>query len=316
MPLDDVSEQAIKIGQDRAREALDRRASVVRQRQAVLREYPKAMQFRIEQVTEFPAPAAPVILQTAGVLVAEGDSWFDYPLHDVLKELEDGYGYDVESVARRGDPIEEMAYGAGQIDELIRRIEKLQARGTEPKAILLSGGGNDVAGEEFGMLLNHVSSAIAGLNQAIVTGLIEERIRTAYITILSAVTQVCEDKLKRKVPILIHGYDFPVPDGRGFLGGWWFLPGPWLEPGFRKKGFDDLTRSMQLAEDLMEQFNRMLAAVAGLTTYQQHVHFVDLRGTLSRGTDYKDWWANELHPTEKGFTEVAKRFVNVLGNLP
>src|SRR6185295_6135128 len=31
--------------------------------------------------------------RTAGVLVAEGDSWFDYPLHDVLKDLEDDHAY-------------------------------------------------------------------------------------------------------------------------------------------------------------------------------------------------------------------------------
>ena len=48
---------------------------------------------------------------TAGVLVAEGDSWFDYPFNDVLSLLEDNHGYDVESVAHKGDRVEEMAYG-------------------------------------------------------------------------------------------------------------------------------------------------------------------------------------------------------------
>src|SRR5688500_10522663 len=49
---------------------------------------------------------------TAGVLIAEGDSWFDYPLNDVLRLLEDDYGYDVESVAHKGDCVEDMAYSA------------------------------------------------------------------------------------------------------------------------------------------------------------------------------------------------------------
>jgi hypothetical protein len=43
------------------------------------------------------------------VLVAEGDSWFDYPLWDILKDLEGGYGYEVESVAHMGDRVEDMA---------------------------------------------------------------------------------------------------------------------------------------------------------------------------------------------------------------
>lgn len=317
MALDKITKQAITIGQDRAKEALGRRAAVARKRKQMLARHPKAMEQSIQRLAYLAAPPTkPLVLRTAGVLVAEGDSWFDYPLHDVLKELEDRYGYDVESVAHKGDPIEEMAYGDGQLDDLIRRIEKLQARGTEPRAILLSGGGNDVAGKEFGMLLNHAHSAIAGLNQDIVQGLIEGRIRTAYMTILSALIQVCETKYRHRIPILVHGYDFPVPDGRGFLGGWWLLPGPWLEPGFREKGFEDLNRRILLARDLINQFNAMLVGVTALSMYQQDIHFVDLRGTLSAGSDYRSWWANELHPTHRGFSEVAQKFETVLNGLP
>ena len=43
-----------------------------------------------------------------------------------------------------------MAYGGSQLDELTRRLEKLLRQGIVPRAILLSGGGNDVAGDEFG----------------------------------------------------------------------------------------------------------------------------------------------------------------------
>ena len=50
------------------------------------------------------------------ILVAEGDSWFDYPWHDVLNFLEDDYNYSVESVAHHGDSIENMAYADGQLD--------------------------------------------------------------------------------------------------------------------------------------------------------------------------------------------------------
>src|SRR5229473_2502907 len=46
---------------------------------------------------------------STGLLIAEGDSWFDYPFHDVLRLLEDDHGYDVESVAHRGDTVEDMA---------------------------------------------------------------------------------------------------------------------------------------------------------------------------------------------------------------
>src|SRR5499426_46663 len=87
--------------------------------------------------------------ERAGVLLAEGDSWFDYPWHDVLRMLEDEHGYDVESVAHKGDRVEDMAFAPGQLLDFSRRLEKLLQRGTVPRAVLLSGGGNDIAGTEF-----------------------------------------------------------------------------------------------------------------------------------------------------------------------
>jgi hypothetical protein len=154
-----------------------------------------------------------------------------------------------------------MAYGGSQLDDFVRRLEKVHDRGHIPKAILVSGGGNDVAGAPFEMLLNHQRSAIGGLNASVLDGVIDQRVRLAFVTILSRVTGVCEAKFGRKLPILTHGYDYPVPDGRGFLGGLGLLPGPWLEPGFRRKGFGGAIETKAMAKELIERFNTMLSAV-------------------------------------------------------
>ncbi|HZR83267.1 MAG TPA: GDSL-type esterase/lipase family protein [Candidatus Binatia bacterium] len=247
--------------------------------------------------------------QRTGVLVAEGDSWFDYPWHDVLRMLEDEHGYDVESVAHKGDRVEDMAYSGGQLEEFARTIEKLLRQSVVPTAILLSGGGNDVAGDEFAMLLDHASSPAPGLNEDVVRGIVEHRIRNAYVTIIAAVTKLCRERVGAALPILIHGYDRPVPDGRGFAGGWGPLPGPWLEPGFRTKGFQDLDETTRIAGKLIDRFNAMLNDVAATPGFE-HVHYIDLRSTLSNGPSYKTWWANELHPTKRGFAAVAGRFAD------
>ncbi len=309
-------QDAMKVGRRRAAEILKLRAAAAKTRAKALKAHPKPLALRIQAVPrkDRPLPAA-TVMQTAGVLVAEGDSWFDYPFHDVLKELEDTHGYDVESVAHKGDPIEEMAYGDSQLNDFTRLIEKLLRHGVTPKAILLSGGGNDVAGDEFGMLLNHARSSIAGLNDDIVEGVINKRIETAYVTVLTAITEVCRELAGQPLPVLVHGYDYPVPDGRGFMGGWGPLPGPWLQPGFREKGFGDLLSCTRLAHDLIERFNTMLAGIAALPQYR-HVRYIDLRNTLSTGRDYKDWWANELHPSPRGWSRVADRFAAVLLALP
>jgi len=315
MAMDPLTRKALEVGRQEAQKVLKRRSAALRRRAAAVRKprvvrrtmRPTEVDERLRRAVGGPA--------TAGVLVAEGDSWFDYPFNDILSLLEDQHGYDVESVAHKGDRVEEMAYGGGQLDDLTRRLEKLLRQGIIPRAILLSGGGNDVAGDEFGMLLNHAGSAISGLNDQVVTGVIDQRVRLAYVTILNAVTHVCQARLERTLPILVHGYDYPVPDGRGFLGGWWFLPGPWLEPGFREKGFARLPQRITLAKQLIDRFNVQLRAVAALSAFP-HVTFVDLRGTLSIGADYQTWWDNELHPTRLGFERVTQRFADALAALP
>jgi hypothetical protein len=315
MPTDPLIQKALKVGRAEAQEVLKLRETALERRSKAVRAAARAPVRARRPVSVDPAriraAGGPA---TAGVLVAEGDSWFDYPLNDVLRLLEDDYAYDVESVAHKGDRVEEMAYGRGQLEELTRRLEKLLRRGVVPKAVLLSGGGNDVAGDEFGMLLNHERSAIRGLNEQVVAGVVDQRVRIAYVTILEAITEVCEQRLGRAIPILVHGYDYPVPDGRGFLGGWWFLPGPWLEPGFREKGFEDIEERKRLAKQLIDRFNKQVKDVAAIAEFT-HVKYVDIRGTLSSGSDYTTWWANELHPTLRGFRRVTERFATALAAL-
>lgn len=310
-----TARSAVAIGKELAATVLTFRNAALRHRTAALR------QARPAAVTARAVRISPQRLRAAGgpgkvgVLVAEGDSWFDYPWHDVLRMLEDRHGYDVESVAHKGDRVEDMAYSGGQLEEFTRLIEKLLRQSVIPSAILLSGGGNDVAGDTFGMLVNHARSARPGLNDDIVRGVIDDRVRNAYVTIIAAVTQLTRDRTGQTIPILIHGYDHAVPDGRGFLGGWGPLPGPWLEPGLREKGFEDLEQTTPMVADLIDRFNGMMKTVATTPGFT-HVHYVDLRGTLPNARPgYKTWWANELHPTERGFAAVADRFAAAIADL-
>ena len=128
------------------------------------------------------------------------------------------------------------------------------------------------------------------------------------------------EMFSKKVPILVHGYDYPVPDGRGFLGGWPF-PGPWLDPGFREKNYpNDNSTELQTRIDMMkmtmDKFNVMVGSLPSHPDLS-HVQYIDLRGTLSdRLNDYKNSWANELHPTESGFLAVTDKFEAALAKLP
>jgi lysophospholipase L1-like esterase len=117
---------------------------------------------------------------------------------------------------------------------------------------------------------------------------------------------------------VLHGYDYPVPDGRGYLGGFWVLPGPWLEPGFRQKGYDVMAQRCEIMVALIDRFNAVLKRIPAQPGLS-HVKYLDLRGTLSNqlaGNRYKSSWANELHPTEAGYGAVAARFHGAIRPFP
>ena len=84
---------------------------------------------------------------SAGWLVAEGDSWFNYPWTDILGKLRHEHAYEILSCAHRGDRVEGMAYDDGQLAQFTSNIETVVRQGHLPRAILLSGGGNDIAGD-------------------------------------------------------------------------------------------------------------------------------------------------------------------------
>lgn len=246
---------------------------------------------------------------SAGLLVAEGDSWFDYPFHSVLAALERRLGFEVESVAHRGDSAEEMAYDAAQLAGAARLFERLARQDRRPRAILLSAGGNDVVGSEFRVLLNHRDSGLPPLSEAVVRGVVDERVRSALASVLGALGELSRHYFGAALPIVVHGYDYPVPDGRGYLGGFWLLPGPWMEPGFRQKGYRGLAERAALARALIDRFNAVLAALPGEPGLG-HLRYADLRGTLSgelQGGRYRRSWENELHPTALGFERIAAR---------
>src|SRR5688500_1857420 len=188
-----------------------------------------------------------------GYLIAEGDSWFDYPGLDVIDALrgphfDKGGFYKVFSAANAGDTVEEMAYDVRQREGFAQQFRVVldQGKQDQVKAILLSGGGNDIAGKEFHILLNHFEQSEANklpaLDVPVADAFIDRLGRTLESLIGVAIGNADRILGRTDIPIIIHGYGEPVPDGRGFLIGK-FFPGPWLEPGFSAKGYgiDGLT---------------------------------------------------------------------------
>ena len=56
---------------------------------------------------------------------------------------------------------------------------------------------------------------------------------------------------------------------------------------------------------MLQAFAKMLASLASSS-----VIVVPTQGTIPATTD--EWWANELHPTDKGFLAIAEKFRDAL----
>lgn len=240
---------------------------------------------------------------SGAVVVAEGDSWFDYaPGLDILDFLKGDYGYRIYKHAAGGDTIVNMAWGTGirrNFAELPpqsiltqRSIEKHQ-----PRFLLLSGGGNDIAGEEFAAFLNHRDSGLPPFREAYaqeVIGVFER----AYRHIIDSAL-----KIKPDLHILVHGYANPVPNGTAvinFPGGFRFV-GPWLRPWLARNRIDFATDGRDVIRRLMGMHNDMLKGLAA--KYPGKLHYIDLRPEFND----RDW-ANELHLKNPAFRRAAAKF--------
>ena len=140
--------------------------------------------------------------------------------------------------------------------------------------------------------------------------MIDVRLKNAYIELINRVT--CESRrlYNAQIPILIHGYAHPIPDGQGVrvLGD--VISGPWLEPAFKKKGYNDLAYNTMIMRTVIDRFNDMLSELA--EDFEDiPVKHVDVRRCLNNSL-----WDNELHPTSEGFEKIAAEFDAQIKQLP
>ncbi|UZR29047.1 hypothetical protein [Methylococcus mesophilus] len=251
-------------------------------------------------------------------MVAQGDSWFDYPGNDIINFLRDRHGHYIENIAVAGSTLNDIVYGPVpknwfgipqsddvlRIAELLHVMEKtLEERGAL-NAILLSGGGNDIAGPEFFSFLNNKDSGLQNPNSEVLKGVVDETFCTAYRHLIDVIFGHAQS-LGVNLHIFIHGYDYPWPDGRGFT--LFNLVGPWFHDSFNKKNYPynnhaDLVVRRNIVADFINSFNETLHGLEG--EYSGTLHYINLRNTLNNNYDL---WANELHPTQNGFGMLADK---------
>lgn len=111
------------------------------------------------------------------------------------------------------------------------------------------------------------------------------------------------DQLSPGTHLVLNGYDFAIPGGRGIC-----HLGPWLKPTFDLRGFPTLAAAFAVVEEMLKQLAAMLTTLAA----HPGVTFINGQGTLAPKPSA---WHNELHPNRDGFDLFADLFAAKLRTI-
>ena len=239
-----------------------------------------------------PGGAAPAASAGPLRVLAEGDSWFDYPSFyggGLVPRLEDCLGVPILSLAKAGDETRYML-GVKERKLLAQHLRDGSPNGGAWELLLFSGGGNDIVDEPMVLWLHDFDPSKPAhllLNQPRFASALE-LVRAAYEDLIKL-----RDALSPGTHLAFHGYDFPIADGRKIC-----HLGPWLKPSFDARGFPpDGVASGAVLKAMLQAFAAML-----LTLTRNNVSFIQTQDTLKRE---RASWHNEMHPSRGGFDQIA-----------
>lgn len=280
-----------------------RRAAAAKHAEAVrarrLTEFRKALKKGRAARTQ--APIAALDATPALRILAEGDSWFDFPFGgrpfksgDVIARLQERMDVPILNEAVRGDEVRQLL-GVKQR----RRIEKLLADDElRFNVLLFSGGGNDIVGDAFCLWINDRSAVDGDIDRAVnetAFGHALGIVRSGYEQLIAIRDAAQRRSPPRSITLFLHAYDFARPSGKGVCG-----YGPWLKPSLTYRGWTDMAEGAAIVRGVLTRFRQMLEDLARQSA---DVIVIDTHQTLGP-TD----WNDELHPNRVGFGKIAERF--------
>lgn len=253
------------------------------------------------------------------VIVAEGDSWFQFPIlvDEIVDHLSDKYA--VLSLAAAGDTAENIVAGpeeAGGREYMIN----LRRQRDHVRAFLFSAAGNDIIGEDpqtgksaLFDIIQDFDATRTSIDQHINDTVLQDRLGMLRDFYTRVITDVRNEPGLETLPIILHGYDytFPYPhfenDPRNPIHA---ANNEWLGEPLDQRNFPTATQAQRdlrrnIVIRLIDQLYYMLNELAQMHT---NVVVVDCRGAMPDVTD----WVDEIHGTDEGFAKVTQRFQSVL----
>ncbi len=253
-------------------------------------------------------------------LLAEGDSWFSmsgFPAYNLLFALRFRKITQIVSCAFPGDTIV-------HISELAKNRnfrEALTTPGCNWRAILLSGGGNDLIDEADDILIpeqRRDASSIGGpadyCDQERLQKLIDE-VQGGYRRL--AGLRAGYGSHYQKAPMITHTYDYATP--RNAPARFFFLSlGPWLYPALKGAQVPQ-SAWVPVADYLIDRLAEGILSLQKGQNRIKNFYVLDTRGTLKRAkleeTGSSPDWQNEIHPNDDGYKKLAKILETKLAEL-
>lgn len=230
------------------------------------------------------------------LLLLLGDSWLWYPKGNIARSLNTQIDRDLVVIGNNGAEAQEWATKYRKAIEFGFKMYASNVQG-----LLLSGGGNDIAGStDFLRLLKDDCSKATTVQECYREGQPE----TIVAGIVGAYRQVILNfrAYNATAPVFTHNYDYPWATGKGLLG-----PSKWLKvPMDKAKVKKDDQFRHDLLIDLLDKLRKAQLALGREAGIGKLVA-IKSAGTLPEDPGQKGtWWDNELHPTPAGFDLLVK----------
>lgn len=278
-------------------------------------------------------------------VVAEGDSWFNYPiiLTDIIDRIIMENDLAVYSIASGGDWLLNMLTGRQYVEELSI---------SHPDWFLISGGGNDLVGArrlatilqpagesvEFEknewakhLILEFAEKSIIPLKEDFHEGLqylskdfyaLLMFFHLQYYVLFKGLLKTEENCISKfaGLRIITQGYDYPIPSHNikfGINPIRWYIPfirkflghGSWLKTPLQIRGInDDMQQKVLYA--MIYLFNEMMIELGDIFNKQheeQRIFHIDSRDSVGEGG-----WTDELHPTPVHFIKTGQTFIDCI----
>jgi hypothetical protein len=278
-------------------------------------------------------------------VLAEGDSWFNYPI--ILTDIIDRIGMDkdlaVYSIASGGDWLLNMLNGREYVEELSI---------AHPDWFLISGGGNDLVGSRrLATILQPDGGSVEFQKSEWSQHLIDIAEKNAvplkddffdglaflskdfyallmffhlqYYFLFSGILKGGSDSKPKfdGIRIITQGYDYPLPSFDIRLGLnpiEWYVPfirkflghGSWLKGPLQIRGINNSGDQRKVLYSMIYLFNEMMIEIGTLFNESQpkpRVFHIDSRESVG-----KNGWADELHPRPVHFIKTGQTFIDCI----